>query len=185
MFDWKGIPGAGMSVDEKEWLRYIGTRMSEKFDVPLIVNIGIYRGSSMHCLRAGAPDAVLFGVDISDRRVIALHVLNAIIVIADSTTYHTVFNHPIHFLFVDGSHEFGDVSRDIAGWCPKVVPGGMVAFHDYTRGQRELLQGKRSVLRWGGITQAVDQWWDLPKTKMAWEEIPAAGSIRAFRRLNV
>jgi predicted O-methyltransferase YrrM len=37
---------------------------------------------------------------------------------------------PVHFLFVDGSHELADVRADIAAWFPKLAPGALVAFHD-------------------------------------------------------
>ncbi len=37
---------------------------------------------------------------------------------------------PIHFLFIDGSHEYGDVLTDFYGFFPHVIPGGIVALHD-------------------------------------------------------
>ncbi len=37
---------------------------------------------------------------------------------------------PIHFLFIDGSHQFADVLADFRGFFPHVVPGGIVALHD-------------------------------------------------------
>jgi predicted O-methyltransferase YrrM len=42
------------------------------------------------------------------------------------------WNQPIHFLFIDGSHLYEDVSADFASFFPHVVPGGTVAFHDVT-----------------------------------------------------
>ena len=42
------------------------------------------------------------------------------------------FNEPIELLFVDGSHEEALVREDFAKWVPKVVDGGVVAFHDTT-----------------------------------------------------
>jgi MMP 1-O-methyltransferase len=39
---------------------------------------------------------------------------------------------PIELLFVDGSHEEDDVREDFQKWVPKVVDGGVVAFHDTT-----------------------------------------------------
>lgn len=42
------------------------------------------------------------------------------------------FNEPIELLFVDGSHEEDDVREDFEQWVPKVVEGGVVAFHDTT-----------------------------------------------------
>lgn len=34
-------------------------------------------------------------------------------------------------VFLDASHEYEDVRRDIQAWLPKVKPGGMLAGHDY------------------------------------------------------
>ena len=42
------------------------------------------------------------------------------------------FDRPIELLFVDGSHEEDDVREDFDTWVPKVVDGGVVAFHDTT-----------------------------------------------------
>lgn len=38
----------------------------------------------------------------------------------------------IDFLFVDGSHEYEDVKKDLIVWFPKVKKGGVMAGHDYT-----------------------------------------------------
>ena len=37
---------------------------------------------------------------------------------------------PVGLLFVDGNHS--EAGTDYAAWEPKVIPGGLVAFHDYT-----------------------------------------------------
>ncbi|MGH3081905.1 MAG: class I SAM-dependent methyltransferase [Gaiellaceae bacterium] len=42
------------------------------------------------------------------------------------------FHEAIELLFVDGSHEEEDVRDDFEQWVPKVVEGGVVAFHDTT-----------------------------------------------------
>ena len=63
------------------------------------------------------------------------------------------WNLPIGLLFVDGLHDYLSVSRDFAHFAPWVVPGGLVAFHDY---------GKRDF---PGVTTFVDEAvaaWRLP-----------------------
>lgn len=40
------------------------------------------------------------------------------------------FNDPIEFIFIDGAHEYEYVKEDFNDWFPKIVNGGVVAFHD-------------------------------------------------------
>ena len=39
----------------------------------------------------------------------------------------------IDLVFIDGAHDYGNVSADIAAWLPKVKPGGIVSGHDYSK----------------------------------------------------
>ena len=39
-------------------------------------------------------------------------------------------NEPIEFLFIDGDHEYNAVKLDFDLWEPKVMNGGIIAFHD-------------------------------------------------------
>lgn len=50
----------------------------------------------------------------------------------------------IDFLFLDASHEYEDVKRDIQMWLPKVKSGGIFAGHDYHPD-------------WSGVISAVDE----------------------------
>ena len=40
-------------------------------------------------------------------------------------------DHSLDFVFIDASHEYEDVKKDIAAWIKKVKPGGVIAGHDY------------------------------------------------------
>lgn len=40
------------------------------------------------------------------------------------------WNKPIHFLFIDGGHEYEDVLADFQTFYPYVVTGGLIALHD-------------------------------------------------------
>jgi len=40
------------------------------------------------------------------------------------------FHHPIGLLFIDGSHIYEDVKKDLTLWLPKVRRGGWVLIHD-------------------------------------------------------
>jgi predicted O-methyltransferase YrrM len=50
----------------------------------------------------------------------------------------------IDFCFIDGSHEYEDVKKDILAYLPKVKKGGILAGHDYDA-------------IWNGVIQAVDE----------------------------
>ena len=40
------------------------------------------------------------------------------------------FNLPVELIFIDGSHEYEDVKLDFDLWFPKLIKGGVMAFHD-------------------------------------------------------
>jgi predicted O-methyltransferase YrrM len=42
------------------------------------------------------------------------------------------FHEPIEFIFIDGLHDYASVKADFAAWFPKVIEGGVMAFHDTT-----------------------------------------------------
>ena len=50
----------------------------------------------------------------------------------------------LDFIFIDGSHEYEDVIKDLIAWYPKVKSGGMFCGHDYD-------------IAWPGVKQAVDE----------------------------
>lgn len=40
------------------------------------------------------------------------------------------FPEPVEFVFIDGAHEYESVKQDFDLWFPKLVDGGLMAFHD-------------------------------------------------------
>jgi hypothetical protein len=65
------------------------------------------------------------------------------------STFSTVFaasveERSIDVVYVDGSHEYADVAKDLAAFWPKIVAGGFLCGHDYARD-------------WPGVMQAVDE----------------------------
>jgi len=40
------------------------------------------------------------------------------------------FNEPVELIFIDGEHEYDFVKLDFDLWFPKVIEGGIMAFHD-------------------------------------------------------
>lgn len=46
------------------------------------------------------------------------------------------FNVPVELIFIDGAHEYELVKLDFDLWFPKVIDGGIMAFHDTVRKRR-------------------------------------------------
>lgn len=42
------------------------------------------------------------------------------------------FSEPVELIFIDGLHEYEGVKADFEAWFPKVIDGGVMAFHDTT-----------------------------------------------------
>lgn len=171
-FDWTHQPGL-IHGCERESLKSLAEKVVKEFGPKVnIVNIGVACGASVFCLRAGAPKANLYGVDINAifpylmATPEAIKDLNLITIIGDSKKTWVDFDKPIHLIFVDGNHNYGTVASDIDHWVlPHVVGGGYVAMHD-------AIQAK-----WGkGVSQAIDE------RLSEWEESPPSHSMRIFRR---
>jgi predicted O-methyltransferase YrrM len=75
-----------------------------------------------------------------------------------------IWETPIDLLFIDGSHEYEDVSRDFYTWAAK-VPTGLIAMHD-TSGN------------WPGVSRFVDEL----LAAGVWEKIAMADATSVFRR---
>jgi predicted O-methyltransferase YrrM len=73
---------------------------------------------------------------------------------------------PLAFVFIDGDHAYTSVMQDIELWTTKIVPGGVVAFHDY--GARRL----------PGVTQAIDEW----HRRAQWVKLDVVSTVIGFKR---
>jgi hypothetical protein len=156
--DWRTAPGYSVTMPERELLVMLAGQVGGG----VIVNIGMGPGATMRCLRAGAPEADLTGVEIDPLWAVAGPWQT---LLGDSKTM--TFDKPIDLLFVDGDHTEDGVRGDIATWAGRVKPGGVMAFHDYGN----------SNLPWcSGVKTAVDALVD-------WPHGGDAGSIRWFRRM--
>jgi predicted O-methyltransferase YrrM len=57
-----------------------------------------------------------------------------------------LFLEPVHFLFIDGEHDYEMVRLDFQLWYPKVIYGGFIAFHDFFfSGPKKVLE--RQILK--------------------------------------
>jgi hypothetical protein len=173
--DWLNAPGAGLTAAERRWLRSVAMdvefRFKDGIHAPLIMNLGIWKGATMQCLRAGAPGAILVGIDrIGGDLLSHGHTLHAEIIRGDVETAWSDFDRAIHLLFFDADHRIDSMRIQIPGWAQFVVDGGVMAFHDYPLPEP----------RWA-VKRAVDEWMSAQPAR-AWAEIDAPDKLKAFRR---
>lgn len=71
------------------------------------------------------------------------------------------------FMFIDGDHTSPAIDNDIVAWTPKVMSGGIIAFHDYGRRKNGCM-----------VSQAVDKW----QAHDRWGYIGKAETTIGFRR---
>jgi len=134
-FDYIKTQGSYMHVEERMLINRLSVYVAQKFDPCIIVHIGVAWGASLYCSRAGAPNATIYGVDVFGKENLRgdpehKAELDIQAIRGDSRTTWEEFDKPIHFLYVDGEHTYSTVSSDIQNWGKKVVPGGIIAFHD-------------------------------------------------------
>ncbi len=169
---YKTVKGWSVTKAERAWLYDAAKIIEKQFPEPVIVNIGVLFGATMHCLRAGASSARLFGVDIKLYPLRREKELNATIIKGNSNTCHTKFQDKIHFLFIDGDHRYKGVKADIVGWSPKVAVGGMIAFHDYESTLPHVV----------GVKKAVNEWKALERKH--WKQLQTVDSVCTFKRIS-
>ena len=177
---WRTAPGAALTQAERRWLRHAAGNVARLFGPHCtIVNIGVEHGASIHCLRAGAPDARIIAVDVDLERIPPKRpdLMRAELVQGDSReVWRDYEGLEVALLFVDGGHEYEIVKADAANWGPSVQVGGVMAFHDYAPRPADLE-------RWGlgGVRRAVDEW---AEGNRRWAKIPVVDSLAAFLRIG-
>jgi cephalosporin hydroxylase len=177
-------PGAQLTKAEREFLKNAAAVVDRVFDNPVIVNIGVMWGASMHCLRAGSSKAKLIGVDIDYEKykVKMSGMLNAKFVTGNSQEGKDVLLpdiNMIHLLFIDGAHEYDAVLSDIQGWHRWVAVGGYMIMHDYKPTQHNLDQFPHIA----GVKKAMDEFMGRYAQPGDWEELPSPDSIKTYRRV--
>jgi len=176
MVDWKTAYGKQLIPEERQYLKDTAALIDTRFQVPIFVNIGIFRYASMYCLRAGSENATLIGIDIKQPDVEPDAQLRLVGIIADSSECHSRFCEPVHLLFIDGDHRYAGVKADLENWTPKIAPGGIVVMHDYAPKPEHLVL----LPHLEGVRRAISEW----AQKAKWEQLGAPGSLAAFRRVK-
>lgn len=173
------IPGL-ISPDERELVRDTCELVADVFGPDVVlVNIGIYMGASCGCMRTGAPEAYLYGLDINgwERVDCDRDILNMVLIQGDSTKTHVNFADPVHVFFVDGGHTYKIVKEDIRNWVlPHLVVGGYVLFHD-----AYFKKGSQFYNSHKGIERIVNE---IMVPDPQWEEQERVDSTRWFKRIK-
>ena len=142
--------------DEAEVLAAATVRTLEELPAPhAIVEVGSYCGRSTVVLGSAAqahhPDARVYAIDPHDgvvgaldqglqsgpstlgrfQRNVADAGLQDVVVTIQRRSCDVAWNLPVSMLFIDGLHDYANVSRDFHHFEAHVVQGGYVAFHDY------------------------------------------------------
>jgi len=170
--DYLQIGGAQVTQAEKRFIHDIVAGYNRPDAV--MVNIGIMWGCTLWCLRAGAPQAQLFGVDIApdDWPIAYRDELHATIIKADSRT--CPFDKPIDVLLIDGDHHYSVVDADIKNWVPRVRKGGVLIFHDYAPNAGNMAMFPELE----GVKRAVDE---LCKREAYWQVVQAPDSLKVLQ----
>lgn len=74
---------------------------------------------------------------------------------------------PLAFCFIDADHGIDAFPKDLVPYAAKMIPGGIIAFHDYDPCRPEF-----------AVREYVDDW----QSMVHWEYLGLVGSLIAFRR---
>lgn len=77
------------------------------------------------------------------------------------------------FVYIDGLHDYQSVSQDIATWWPQVVPGGILAGHDYCGDTHDVVRAVDDFCKVEGLRPNFTQ---EPKFAHSWWVYKPGGS---------
>jgi predicted O-methyltransferase YrrM len=136
------------------------------------IELGVREGGSLLCWSmAREGRGAVYGVDIKARPSLTENLekygLKAHLIISPSNTAAIKVKGKVAFCFIDADHSEDGVRADVAVWPDKVIPGGILAFHDYG-------VWKPSVK----VKDVVDEW----QAANGWELLGQVGSLIAFKK---
>lgn len=169
------MPFSALTKGERARIIAVARETVERFGPgAVMVNIGVEHGCSLHCLRAGADEAVIYGIDLNVTRLIGEP--GARLMKGNSNKLWRKFSREVHLLFVDGGHDYRSVKGDLA-WLDFIVRGGLAIFHDF----HDIHGGKCPWIR--GVNVAVSEWAALACWGDCWKAVDRADSMQSYRRL--
>lgn len=63
----------------------------------------------------------------------------------------------INMVFVDGDHSYEGCKGDIEAWLPHIVPGGIIAIHDFKKDDLQPDPNGPHPMNWPGVDSAVHE----------------------------
>ena len=137
--------------------------------------VGCFNGSSLVTWASARQGrGQVSAIDIIDRLELRKNILHSgylIDVVIGKSWEAAADLEPQAFAFVDADHTQTGIPRDIKVYTSKVMPGGIIAFHDYDK--KEAAKGKGYV-----VYATVNAW----QKRARWEPLGQAGRVIAFRR---
>lgn len=172
MADYLIVPGAQVTPAERRCIHDLAAQYNRSN--AMMVNIGIMWGCTLWCLRAGAPLATLYGIDINPDGWTITDRMNLRAEIIKADSHNLAFAPLIDVLLIDGDHHYAAVAADIDNWLGRVRTGGVVIFHDYAPTESNLCQFPELE----GVRRAVNEW----QAEAQWTVITAPDSLAVFQR---
>ena len=109
---------------------------------PNIINIGSERGVSTLAMLEERPSATIFSIDVEHGRGEIRNAKDAgldtnriIRLLGRSQEIGESWPYEVDFIWIDGDHSYEGVKGDILVWAKRVIPGGVMAFHDCFDGE--------------------------------------------------
>lgn len=145
---------------------------------PLVINIGAGSGTSGLAFMESRPDLALVTVDIenNDSPLGSLYSERHVMRAAGFGDQHDVRWSQLHMdsklaghtwpmsgernpnmVFIDGDHSYEGCKGDIEAWLPHIVPGGIIAVHDYLKGDLAPDPNGPHPMPWPGVDSAVNE----------------------------
>ena len=130
---------------------------------------GVYKGGSLAVWSAAREDrGSIYAVDSWEPphwskfkgefdRVMAAFDIPAIPIVMNSWEAPKCISEPVAFCFIDAFHGDPGFPMDLEAWSERIMPGGIIVFHDYGDFNKPTVTVKRHVDHW----QQQAQWFEL------------------------